>query len=70
MFVKVKYLIGLIYKYTNKPVFRKEITVTYPKFNYNNKKEFLIDIACFHSFSGSPIFIIIGGKIMFLGTAY
>lgn len=81
--IMVGYPIGLIDEYNNKPIFRKGITATHPKFNYNNKKEFLIDIACFHGSSGSPVFIInegsysdkncnvtIGGRIMLLGTVY
>lgn len=81
--VMVGYPIGLMDEYNNKPIFRKGITATHPKFNYNNKKEFLIDIACFHGSSGSPVFIInegsysdkhcnvtIGGRIILLGTVY
>lgn len=41
----------------NKPIFRKGITATSPKFDYNGKKEFLIDLACFPGSSGSPVFI-------------
>ena len=81
--VMVGYPIGLIDEYNNKPIFRKGITATQPKLNYNNKKEFLVDIACFHGSSGSPIFILnegsysdkncnvtIGSRIMLLGTVY
>lgn len=35
---------------------RKGITSTHLKFDYNGKKEFLIDMACFPGSSGSPIF--------------
>lgn len=81
--IMVGYPIGLMDDYNNKPIFRKGITATHPKLNYNNKKEFLIDIACFHGSSGSPVFILnegsysdkfcnvrIGGRIMLLGTVY
>lgn len=42
----------------NFPVFRKGITATNPKYNWNNKKEFLIDCACFPGSSGSPVLLI------------
>ncbi|MEA3313418.1 MAG: serine protease [Caldisericota bacterium] len=41
----------------NKPIFRKGVTATNPNFDYNGKKEFLIDAACFPGSSGSPVFI-------------
>ncbi len=41
----------------NKPIFRKGITATHPKFDYNGKKEMMIDAACFPGSSGSPVFI-------------
>lgn len=42
----------------NFPVFRKGITATNPKFDWNNKKEFLIDCACFPGSSGSPVLLV------------
>ena len=41
----------------NKPIFRKGVTATNPNFDYNGKKEFMIDAACFPGSSGSPVFI-------------
>jgi hypothetical protein len=41
----------------NKPIFRKGITATHPAFNYNGKKEIMIDAACFPGSSGSPVLI-------------
>lgn len=41
----------------NKPIFRKGVTATHPNFDYNGKKEFMIDAACFPGSSGSPVFI-------------
>lgn len=41
----------------NKPIFRKGVTATSPILDYNGKKEFLIDAACFPGSSGSPVFI-------------
>ncbi|NBB18861.1 serine protease [Runella sp. CRIBMP] len=43
----------------NRPIIRKGITASDPKINYKGKKEFLIDAACFHGSSGSPVFIYI-----------
>ncbi len=46
----------------NFPVFRKGITATNPKYDWNGKKEFLIDCACFPGSSGSPVLLVnIGG---------
>lgn len=42
----------------NKPIYRKGITATHPCFDYNGKKEFLFDAACFPGSSGSPVFIL------------
>lgn len=53
----VGYPSGIWDEVNNKPVFRKGITATHPKFDYNGKKEFLIDAACFPGSSGSPVFI-------------
>ena len=41
----------------NKPIFRKGITATDIKYDYNGKKEFVIDAACFPGSSGSPVLI-------------
>ena len=68
----------------NKPIFRKGITATHPKFDYNGKKEFMIDAACFPGSSGSPVFILNEGgyrdkkgntylgttRIMLIGVLY
>jgi len=42
----------------NFPVFRKGITASNPKYDWNNKKEFLIDCACFPGSSGSPVLLV------------
>ena len=55
--IMVGYPDGIWDKINNKPIFRKGITATHPNKNYNGKKEFLIDAACFNGSSGSPIFI-------------
>lgn len=68
----------------NKPLVRKGITATWPTLDYNGKKEFLIDAACFPGSSGSPVIIcdlglyygkeekdtIIGNRLMLLGIQY
>lgn len=41
----------------NKPILRKGVTASHPKFDYCGKKELMIDIACFPGSSGSPVFI-------------
>lgn len=55
--VMVGYPNGLWDSYNNLPLLRKGITASHPLFDYNNKKEFLIDAACFPGSSGSPVFI-------------
>lgn len=46
----------------NMPVIRRGITATHPNLDYNGKKEFMIDAACFPGSSGSPVFLYnIGG---------
>ena len=41
----------------NMPILRKGSTATHPCLNYNGKKEFMIDAACFPGSSGSPVLI-------------
>lgn len=45
----------------NLPLVRKGITSTHPKYDFNGKPEFLIDAACFHGSSGSPVFLVNNG---------
>ena len=67
----------------NQPIVRRGITATHPAKNYNGKKEFVIDAACFPGSSGSPVVLlnlgsyankeggtIIGTRFKFLGTLY
>jgi hypothetical protein len=82
--VMVGYPNGIWDKVNNKPIFRKGVTATHPAKDYNGKKEFLIDAACFPGSSGSPVFILnengyrdnLGNMIMgsarvlFMGTLY
>ena len=55
--VMIGYPIGLIDEKNNKPVIRKGITATDIRLDYNGERKFVIDAACFHGSSGSPIFL-------------
>ena len=39
------------------PILRRGVTATHPNINYEGKREFLIDAACFPGSSGSPVFL-------------
>lgn len=56
--IMIGYPNGIWDKVNNKPIFRKGITATHPCIDYNGKKEFLIDAACFPGSSGSPVLIL------------
>lgn len=80
--VMIGYPIGLSDCYNHKPIIRKGITATHLKKNYQGKKEFIVDMACFPGSSGSPIFILnegsyhigndlyAGSRIIFVGVLY
>jgi V8-like Glu-specific endopeptidase len=52
----------------NFPVFRKGITATNPRYDWNGNKEFLIDCACFPGSSGSPVLLLnMGGYFTRMG---
>ena len=55
--IMIGYPNGLEDSYNNKPIIRKGITSTHLKFDYNGKKEFVIDAACFPGSSGSPVML-------------
>lgn len=74
---------GMWDEINNKPIARKGITATHVKYDFNGKKEFLIDAACFPGSSGSPVFILnegvysngdsginLGKRLYFLGILY
>src|SRR5690606_22543078 len=48
----VGYPNGIWDTHNNKPIFRRGITATHPKFDYCGKKEIMIDAACFPGSSG------------------
>lgn len=55
----------------NLPVIRKGITATHPAVRWNDKTEFLTDIASFPGSSGSPVFLAnIGGYMDKKGNTY
>ncbi|MHB9014037.1 MAG: S1 family peptidase [Ignavibacteriaceae bacterium] len=81
--IMIGYPDGIWDSTNNLPIFRKGITASHPKYNWKNKLEFIIDIACFPGSSGSPIFLVgkqdfanLGGgfvvplRIKLLGTLY
>lgn len=48
---------GLIDHVNNLPLIRKGITSSHPAYDFNGRKEFVIDAACFPGSSGSPVFL-------------
>lgn len=78
----VGYPIGIMDEYNHKPIIRRGITATHIKKDYQGKKEFLVDMACFPGSSGSPIFIlnetmyttknnfVVGPRFLFVGVLY
>lgn len=81
--VMVGYPRGISDEYNHKPIIRKGITATHIKHDYQGKKVFLVDMACFPGSSGSPIFILdegiyknsdghpcIGDKLFFVGILF
>lgn len=59
----IGYPIGIWDEKNNKPIFRNGKTATHPKFDYNGRKEFLIDVASFPGSSGSPVLILNDGLV-------
>lgn len=80
--IMIGYPIGLSDNYNHKPILRRGTTATHVKNDYQGKKDFLIDIACFPGSSGSPILILnegafttphgitVGSRIMLLGILH
>lgn len=81
--VMIGYPIGIWDSHNNMPVIRKGITATHPANDYEGRKEFMIDLACFPGSSGSPVFLfnvgsyaakgggtVIGSRIKLLGILY
>lgn len=53
--VMVGYPNGLWDDVHNLPIIRRGTTATHPNIDYQNRKEFMIDAACFPGSSGSPV---------------
>jgi hypothetical protein len=53
----IGYPIGIQDTVNNMPVFRRGITATHLSNDYEGKKEFIIDAACFPGSSGSPVLL-------------
>ena len=68
--IMLGYPIGLMDQFNHKPIIRKGITATHIKKDYQGKKEFLVDMACFPGSSGSPIFILNEGAYMQNNSLY
>lgn len=80
--VMVGYPNGLWDQTNNQPIFRKGVLASDYKHDWNGKKEFLIDAACFPGSSGSPVILfevgsyqtrnalVMGSRIKLLGILY
>lgn len=80
--VMVGYPNGLWDKVNNLPIFRQGVLASNYKYDWNGKKEFLIDAACFPGSSGSPVLLfevgsyqtrnalVMGSRIKLLGILY
>lgn len=55
--VMIGYPNGLWDEVNNLPLIRKGVTSTNPGIDFNGKREFVIDAACFPGSSGSPVFL-------------
>jgi hypothetical protein len=56
--VMVGYPNGLWDSANNMPIVRSGILSTLPKFDFNGKQEFVVDMACLNGSSGSPVFLL------------
>ena len=80
----VGYPIGIWDSTNNMPILRRGVTATHPNLDYEGRREFLIDAACFPGSSGSPVFlfnmgswanrnggVVVGGyRLKLLGVLY
>lgn len=55
--IMIGYPNGLWDEVNNRPIARQGITASHPAVNWNGRREFLIDAACFGGSSGSPVFL-------------
>ena len=81
--IMIGYPNGIWDAVNNMPIIRRGITATHLNLDYEGKKEFMIDAACFPGSSGSPVFLynvgsyavksgatVIGSRIKLLGVLY
>lgn len=81
--IMIGYPNGIWDSVNNMPIVRRGVTSTHLNFDYNGKKEFMIDAACFPGSSGSPVFLfnfgnyatksgdlVVGTRIKLLGVLY
>lgn len=78
----IGYPIGLWDSRNNRPIIRRGVTATDPKLDYQGRREFVIDAACFPGSSGSPIVLwnlgswssggglVLGNRVKLLGVLY
>lgn len=55
--VMIGYPLGLWDEENNRPIARKGLTASHALRRWNGKRQFVIDAACFHGSSGSPVFL-------------
>jgi hypothetical protein len=56
--VMIGYPNGIWDAVNNMPIMRRGVTATHPRLDYEGRKEFLIDAACFPGSSGSPVVLL------------
>lgn len=60
--IMIGYPNGIWDSVNNMPIIRRGVTATHPNLDYDGRREFMIDAACFPGSSGSPVFLYnIGG---------
>ncbi|HEY8587116.1 MAG TPA: serine protease [Rhodanobacter sp.] len=81
--IMIGYPNGIWDAINNMPIVRRGVTATHPNINYEGRKEFMIDAACFPGSSGSPVLLfnqgswatrdgglVAGTRIKLLGLLY
>jgi hypothetical protein len=63
--IMIGYPNGIWDSVNNMPIIRRGVTATHPALDYEGRKEFMVDAACFPGSSGSPVFLYnVGGWAM------